>query len=472
MYKRYLFFLLAAIMASCHWKEDKKETEKSPKEVSSFLQFVQSLPLVKIPFTVKNALKEIATGRTFEDSITHYDRLMAARIQTNPDIVAILFYGEQKEHAYYWITSYSSDGTRLDQQQIGESINPYGQMGKYATKVVMENDSVIEFRKYYVEYTGNFFTNHSQYPSEIHLLTVQSNGKLVWKPVVKESFQSYLAAFPKLMPPLKYDGTPEGNDFRLLRRATSWFDFGALLQSDFATLSMVGKIEIPGKPAMVLLKVGNLDGGEDADSYGPTMMLVAYNQQGIETDRMDVTAGYVMESYQSSTTRFNMEADGEFTLLQKVSQADATEGYTAINDERTLKCALNPAGRFTRTYTMVKLEVRDFNPAKMSSFEKDGVTYGDVDYLGSLEDWGLSVLLHTSMDKTGKVISLVTANNSGQVKGRLVLHNTTGSEVQPLETVNQKYIRQEVKGVLEGSAIVCISGKTYSIHKDGGIHAQ
>ncbi|RAJ79162.1 hypothetical protein CLV59_106223 [Chitinophaga dinghuensis] len=473
MYKRNLFLLLVLVMISCNWKENKKETEKSPKDISSFLQFVQSLPLVKIPFTYKNALQTIAVGHTFEDTATHYDRLMAARISTNSDVVAILFYGEQKDHGHYWVTSYHDDGTKLDQVQIGESINPYGQMGKYATKVVMENDSIIEFRKYYVEYTGNFFTNHTKYPSEIHLLAVQSNGKLVWKPVVKESFQTYLASFPKLTPPLKYDSTPARNDFKLAQRATSWFDFGALLQSDFASLYMVGKMEIPGKPAMVLLKVDHLDGGEDADSYGPTMMLVAYNQLGIETDRMDVTASYVMENYQTATSQFNMATNGDFTVTEYLRQGDATEGYSAIADERNLKCTLNEAGRFIRTYTSVKLTVHHFDPVKLHNSKGGTTEYDDVDYLGSLEDWNLAVFIHTDVNKTGKVISLLTVSPSGRVVSAMVLHNTTGNtNVKPLETMNPAYIRQEVKGALIGSATVSIAGKTYSIAQDGSIHAQ
>ncbi|MBV8251230.1 MAG: hypothetical protein JO154_01385 [Chitinophaga sp.] len=472
MNKRYLLILLAAMLASCHPKTEKKE--KATVDITSFTAFVQSLELVKIPYTYKSSLDPIIALHTIEDSLTIYDQLWAGRLKTNNNVVSVFYYGVRNGHTNYWVTTYAGDGSKLDQVQIGEVINEHGQMGHYATKVVMENDSIIEFRKYFVEYTGNFFKSGPEKPSEIHFFAVQPDGKLLPKNVVKESFQTYLAAFQQLTLPLRYASTTEQKNFYQLLRGSSWFDFGGLFQSNFPSLYMVGKIEVPEKQPMVLLKVEDLDGGEDADAFGPAMVLIAYTPQGKETDRMEVTGNYAGESYQFATHQFNMDTDGSISMMETTSLLDSIDGYTAIHDERAVKCILSPTGHFTRTYTAVKMEVQDFDPAKLRSFKEGATTYDDLDYLGSLEDWNLTVLLHTSVEKTGKVIRLITASNSGGVRGAVVLSNTTRNEgVKALESIGNDYVgRQELKGTINGPVTVTIGGKTYLVAKDGSITVQ
>ncbi len=468
MNKRYLLLALISIMAACEHPPRKQESQADP---AVFKAFVQSLPYVQTPLAHPEYMSLIKELHTVEDTITSYDDLRAGRIRTTDDVIVIFYYGSKKDQSKFWVTSYDGEGKILEQTAIGEKIDEDG-TAKYVNRVVMENDSIIEFRKYYAIMDGSFNAFNPDRPSEVRFLAIRPGGKMVWKHAEKESFQTYLANFEKLSAPLSYERTPEMTPFQQAYRGGSWLDYGGLLSTTFPKAAKVGKLELPGKPTMALLKVNDMDTGGDLESYGPSLMLVAYNAQGRETDRVEVTGSYSTEGFESSTTNFNMEQDGSFGFLKSSIMSDNSDNFGSVNEERTIRYAVSPEGRFVKNYTAVKFVVGNFEPAP-SGMDTSGLKPADhSDYLGILEDWNLALFIHTYEVKSDKIMRLITANKAGQIIGSAILMNTLGNDVKLPPSIAVDYLNFPEKGTITGPVTVTINDNTYAVGKDGSVTKQ
>ncbi|MBV8251231.1 MAG: hypothetical protein JO154_01390 [Chitinophaga sp.] len=464
MNKRYLMVALIGIMAAC---KDQPKQQGNPVDAVAFKNFVQSLPYVQTPLAHPEFMSLVKEMHTIEDTATQYDDLRAGRIRTTDDVIVVFYYGEQKKNGHFWVTSYSADGHKLEQTEVGEKIDEDG-TSKYVNRVVMENDSIIEFRKYYSATEESYNAFHPDQPSEIRFLAVRPGGKLIWKKAEKESFQRYLSNFEKLSLPLNYEDTPETTPFQQAYRGGSWLDYGGLLSTTFPKAAKLGKLEIPGNPTMVLVKVSDMDTGGDLESYGPSLMLVAYNPQGIETDRVEVTGSYSTEGFESSSTKFNMEQDGSFSFLKSSSMGQYGDGYSAVDEERMAKFTISPAGRFIKNYADIKYVVKDFDPTRSENVQDTTQS----DFLGRLEDWKMALFIHTYQEKAGKLVRLITTDPSGHILGSTTLLNTLGNEVKAPTAITDDYLHYAENGSITGTVTVAIDGKTYVVAKDGSITPQ
>ncbi|RAJ79161.1 hypothetical protein CLV59_106222 [Chitinophaga dinghuensis] len=468
MNKRYFVFALLCIMAAC---KDQPKKQVSQVDPAAFKAFVQALPYVQTPLAHPEYMSLIKELHTVEDTATNYEDLRAGRIRTADDVIVIFYYGEKKHKGRFWVTSYNAEGTILEQTEIGEKIDEDG-TSKYVNRIVMENDSIIECRKYYSVMDGSFNAFDPDKPSEVRFLAIRPGGKMVWKRAEKESFQTYLANFEKLTTPLSYESTPEMSPFQQAYRGGSWLDYGGLLSTTFPNVSKMGKLELPGKPTMVLLKVNDMDTGGDLESYGPSLMLVAYNTAGRETDRLEVTGTYSTEGFESATTNFNMEQDGSFGLMKSSTMSDNSDNFGSVNAERIIKYTVSPEGRFIKNYTAVKFVVGNFEPATFEMDTSNIKPADDSEYLGILEDWNLALFIHTYVVKNDKIMRLITANKAGQIMGSAILMNTFVNEIKLPTSITVDYLKFPEKGVITGPVTVTVADNTYAIGKDGSIVKQ
>ncbi|RAJ79163.1 hypothetical protein CLV59_106224 [Chitinophaga dinghuensis] len=465
MNKRYLILAVAGLIAAC---DNKPKQQENAVDKAAFHAFVQALPLVETPLESLDNMTSLKENHTIEDTLTKYDDLKAGRIRTAQDAVVVVYFGEKDNSKRYWITSYGPDGNKLEQVQIGERIFPDGQ-AKYVTKAVMENDSIVEFRKYYVDGHGVSINFNADHPSEIRYLAIRKGGKLVWKEVKKETYQTFLAGFPKLTLPLTYEETPDHKKFSRLKQTGSWLDFGGFMAAAFPAIYKVGKIEIPGKPTMTLVLGNDVYEAGEIDSFGPSLILIAFNQQGVETDRIEVTGSFATEGYQSENKSFKMDQDGTITYLENSQAGEYSDNFANAVDERMVKVSIGGDGHFNRTYTNIKLVVNKFEPNRQENTSSNT----NVESLGSLGDWNITAFLHTYQEASGQAIRLITTNKAGQILGSVMLDNTfTDPQMKLPSSIDKAYAEYEGFATVSGPVTLTIGDKTYAITKDGAITAQ
>ncbi len=464
MRKRYFILAIAGFIFSCN---NANKPQENPVDKAAFHAFVQGLPLVETPLESLESMTSLKENHTIEDTLTKFDDLKAARVRTAQDVVVVVYFGERENAKRYWVTSYSPDGIKLEQVQIGERILPDGQP-KYVTKAVMENDSIIEFRKYFVDDQGVSIFFNPDKPSEIRYLAIRKGGKLVWKDIQKESYETFLSGFPKLSLPLNYEETPDHKKFTRIKQASSWLDFGGFLAAAFPAVYKVGKIEIPGKPTMALVLGQDVYEAGEIDAFGPSLILVAFNQKGKETDRIEVTGSFSTEGYQSDNKGFKMDQDGTITYQENSQSGEYSENFANVVDERMVKVSIGGDGHFNSTYTDIKIAVNKFEPAK----PEGSAPNTNVESLGSLGDWNITAFLHTYQDPFGQAIRLITTNKAGQILGEVMLDNTFKDAVKLPASIDKAYADYRALATVSGPVTLTIGDKTYTITKDGAITAQ
>ncbi len=466
MIKHYILFVLFGLLTACN--PSPKEQATSSADVSAYKAYFDAIPFLHTPHYYGEEMPEIKSGCAFEDPGNKYDELRGAKVHTPDGTTVILYFGKKQEQYSYWMTSFDSTGKQINKVDIGTR-DLQDETPKYVTKALMENDSILEYRSYFDEGYDNVL-GATFNASTIKLLAVRPGGKLVWKTEKKETFPEFMGALPTLALPLSYSKTPTDQSFAFIPRANSWFDYGKLLVFDFPMAYEIGKIVIPGKPLAALLKVSGMNITEVEFSYDPALLLVTYDTQGREEDRLRICGYNSTEVTADELSDPHIAADGTVSFQESGNYEDNPACMGTMEYVKQTSVTWNEKGLFSKTYTDYTISFPSFKPVTVLETEKETAP----SLLTLLDGWDMALMFYSYPDKSGTGIQLLTVNKAGKVLGALDLKHLL---VPPTGNLLQKVaappaINATIWKNLQGPVRLILGDKTFNIAADGSFTPQ
>ncbi|MBV8251232.1 MAG: hypothetical protein JO154_01395 [Chitinophaga sp.] len=470
MIKRYILIGLLGILTACHQPPQQQTT--SDADVSAYKNYIKTLSYLHTPHFYGEEMPVVESGFAIEDAHYKFDELRAARVRTADSTVVIFYFGKKKDAYSYWMTSFDSTGKVINKVDIGIR-DLQDQTSKYVTKALMENDSILEYRSYYDQGYDNIM--HATYnASQIKLLAIRPGGKLVWKEVKKETFPEFINAIPALSLPVAYDSTPVGKNFALAHRGNSWFDYGKLLLFDYPVAYKIGKIAVPGRSQAVLLIVADLtlaDGGEIA--YSPSLILVTYDANGREADRLRVCGDNGTEESEDTLSYFRIATDGTVSFQESGQDRSFPSDIGARDQSRKVGVTWDNNGSLTTTYTDQVIRFQDFDPTKLVAQGSANTLIQEPGFLAELDGWDMALMFYNFRKGHEQSFHLLTVNKEGKVLGDLELVNTLKSlHFELPKKIPPPNIDHTIWKNLTGPVRVILGNKAFSIAADGSITPQ
>ncbi|RAJ79160.1 hypothetical protein CLV59_106221 [Chitinophaga dinghuensis] len=465
MIKRYILIVLVALLTACN--QSPKEQSTSNADVSAYKNYIDSIPFLQIPQYYGEEMPVIKSGCAFEDPGNKYDDLRGAKVHTPDGTVVILYFGRKKENYNYWMTSFDSTGKQINKVDIGTR-DLQDETPKYVTKALMENDSILEYRSYFDEgydkVMGATFN-----ASAIKQLVVRPGGKLVWKTEKKETYPEFLSSLPALTLPLVYNNVPTDKSLTLASRGNSWFDYGKLLLFDFPLVYKVGKISITGKLPAALLKATGLSVTEGEFDYEPALLLVTYDAQGREADRVRVCGNNSTEASADTLSHLNIATDGGISFKESGSYWDNPECMGIMEYVKQTTVTWNEKGIFSKIYADYTISFPLFDPAKVTETEPGTAP----SLLTLLDGWDMALMFYSYPNEHGTGIQLLTVNKAGKVLGVLDLKSLQAPTSADLpQKISAPAIDASIWKNLKGPVRLVLNDKTFNIAADGSIMPQ
>ncbi|HVI49555.1 MAG TPA: hypothetical protein VM802_32105 [Chitinophaga sp.] len=375
------------------------------------------------------------TGKTGPFDSHPYKSVTAGVLSAGKHYYAVLFQCTTQHSATEVVTflvTYTPDGRQIATREVGmeKDISESGSHTYVRKWPVMENDSIAEIREAWDVIEGED-EGDMETKARIKFIRIAWNGEIVSIPQETETFEAFAARFPSMKLPLTIS-KPDNALLKRISMFTPYFNFEEYIYYDSIKVYHYGKVASTAKQTILLYATDEL--GQEELEQLPSVLAVAYDAGGKETDRLLLQGGTATEGYSRGADGAVIDMDG--TIHVKKTETDAgLDGLIPVPGETVQQqvCRLNAIGRFMQETKSIAYTFSSLDAASLKGEFDERRKYPEqVSWKDSICQlvfsipWERSiyVALHAYDVAGEQLVELFTATQDGKPLDHYIVYST------------------------------------------------
>lgn len=445
-----------------------------PDSVMKYLDFINGLTQLKLPYPNAYELKEI-------DDYAHYlgkdsfQRVKAGRFATVNGLTPVIYACDVNDHEKRtFLVVYNDNGVEKSRLQIAANVSRAP--GEEEEQVVAVKDttsteftnqwfyigldSLIEVRARHSTYVqGNQKVNTS-----LRFYKIGRKGTIKEVQRDKESFEKYSARFPEQKLPATLD-TVSTKELKPVSRLTPYYDFKEERQDPLYAL---GRLNIAGR-ATALLYARDTIYLDEGLNY-PEVKLITY-KKGKEVDRIVVYGGTLGEHSETIYRKCMVDKDASINLQEEdTRELDSSFRFKTVYN---MQYEVLPGGKIIgRQATSIVHSSKLYNEkACIKYFKGRRGNHHYVSLFHIRAKDNILVGLHAFNKGGENFLEFLTVNKDNKIIDRYAVYNNLKkqklADVKAKQMENREDDYNDRRGRLTCDAIIKLAGKELHIMPGG-----